>query len=492
MLWPDQCKEENRINRPQTTEAPHRRLSLFDASCIIIGTIIGAGIFRLSPIVAANAGSVLVTVCIWMVGGVLALLGALCFAELTTRFSDQLGGDYVYLKMAYGKTTAFLFAWTAFWVIRPGNICVMALVFSEYLAVAIGGSWADEYYFWPALIVIMTLNGVNLLGIKPGTSAQNVLTVAKVTGIAGVIMLPVLTLLWGGDVVSAVDSAGAAPVDSVASTATEGGSFMLAIVFVMYTLSGWNDLAMVAGEIKQPEKNLHRALVLATVSVTLIYLAFNAALFLGLGYDGVASSSKVATDLVLQTAEGFGGTRLAVFLTEFGARMVATLVCVSCLGAINGMIITSPRIYYSVGLDFQAFRFLSQWNQQRGVPWQALLAQSAITFLLVLMTIGRRTGVEEMVTATTPFFFVFLGCTVFTLFIFRFRDARGQSQQTAANVQKVPFYPLPPILFLAVCGWMCYSSINYVVSKELTNLCFVLGGLMAVGVVVAIITKRTA
>ena len=418
------------------------------------------------------------TIGIWTIGGLLALVGAVCFAELTTRFPNQVGGDYVYLKAAYGKPVAFMFAWTAFWIIRPGNICIMALVFAEYFGKAAEGL-IGEQSIWVAVAVIAILSGVNLSGIRPGIRTQNTLTIAKLAGIACVIAVPVLPEWFG-------TTAAALPVSpETAASSHAPGSLMLGIVFVMFTMSGWNDLALVAGEIKRPEVNLHRALVCATATVTLIYLIFNIALYTGLGYQGMSESSTVATDLVLSTANRLGDSPLADFLRRFGYRLVAALVCVSCLGAINGMIITSPRIYYSVGLDFRAFAFLAKWDRQRGVPWQAVLVQSAVTIVLILVTLGRPNGVEEVVTATTPFFYSFFACSVFTIFIFRWREMHTDNKK----IQHVPLYPLPPIVFLGVCAMICYSSVNYIVYRQLLTLTLVLGGLMLAGIVVALATR---
>ena len=238
-----------------TATDPRRQLSLFDASCIIVGTIIGAGIFKLAPDVAANAGSFPMTLLIWIVGGMMAMSGAICFAELSTRFPGQLGGDYVYLKSAYGKPIAFMFAWTAFWIIRPGNICIMALVFAEYFSQA--ARLPSEFAVWIAVTVVVLLSAINLAGLKPGSRTQNALTMAKVAGLGCVIALPfVAPLIFDFENIVA-----ASTKLNVDDSIAPQGSWLLAIVFVMFTMGGWNDVALVAGEIKNPQVNLLKALV---------------------------------------------------------------------------------------------------------------------------------------------------------------------------------------------------------------------------------------
>ena len=444
-----------------------------------MGTIIGAGIFKLAPDVAANAGSFSMTLLIWIVGGMMAMSGAICFAELSTRFPGQLGGDYVYLKAAYGKPIAFMFAWTAFWIIRPGNICIMALVFAEYFSQA--ARMPSDFAVWIAVSVVVLLSTINLAGLKPGSRTQNALTMAKVAGIGCVIALPfVAPMIFDFENIAATSTKLTAD-DSIAPQ----GSWLLAIVFVMFTMGGWNDVTLVAGEIKNPQVNLLKALVAGTAGVTLIYLLFNIALYAGLGYEALSESKTVATDLVLSTAQRCGDPNVASFLRDYGGRLVAGLVCVSCLGAINGMILTSPRIYYSVGRDYPSFQFLARWNAQRSVPWQAVVAQAVVTIALTLITLGRANGIEEMVTATTPYFYGFFSLTIVTIFIFRRRDALASIQ--TSEIKKVPFYPLPPLVFLGVCGLMCYKAIDYVIWRELTTLSLVLGGLLAIGAVIAII-----
>lgn len=164
---------------------PRRVLTLFDAVSIIVGTIIGAGIFQTAPEIASLSGSFLWSVVLWVFGGLLTLIGALCFAELTTSHHEAVGGDYVYLKLAYGRPVGFMFAWAAFWIIRPANIGAMAMVFASYFDQLMPTGLQLPY----AVLAVLLLSGANLIGLKQGKWVQNVLTVAKIAGILGIVAL---------------------------------------------------------------------------------------------------------------------------------------------------------------------------------------------------------------------------------------------------------------------------------------------------------------
>ena len=442
---------------------PRRVLSLFDSVCIIVGTIIGSGIFATAPFIASNANSFGLLIGLWILGGLVALVGAFCFAELMTTNQSVVGGDYVYLKKAYGRPVAFMFAWAAFWIVRPGNIGAMAMIFAQYFNQIIPFShWGLIVY---ALGAVILLSITNLVGLRFGKSVQNLLTSAKVIGILAIVVLGLLKPAQDLD---------------LPTGQTTINSLWVAMVLVMFTYGGWNDISFVTGEIRNPKKNLFRSLLLGTLTVTAVYVAVNIAYVVGLGYQNMAGSSAVATDLA-RHALGVDST-----LGQRSGQLIAILVCISCLGAINGMILTSPRIYYAVGRDVKPLSFLSQWNQQRDVPWQAIVLQAIVTIGLILICLKYKNAFEVIVVVTAPYFWSFLGITVIALIVLRLRTSfQRSSDDPEAGIFRVPLYPLPPLFFGAVCFGLVYNTINYLFKQGYGIPFAVVSGLMAVGVLLS-------
>ena len=293
----------------------------------------GVGIYRSSPDVAGDVGAIGWLMAVWFAGGVLSLIGALCYAELATAYPEE-GGDYVYLRRAFGRRPAFLFAWSQLWVVRPGSIGAMAYIFAQYaneLWPRATGEGEAAVLMAYAVLPVVILTAINLVGVREGKWTQNLLTIIK---IAGPVAIAAAGLLF--------PSAAAA-----GRTAAAGGSsqtnFYMAMILVLWTYGGWNEMAYVAAEVRRPEKNIVRALVLGTLAVTAIYLLLNLVFVYALGFEGMCRSKAVAADVV-QLALG-----------PWGAWAISLLICISSLGAINGMIFTGTRIYYAMGKDHAVF-----------------------------------------------------------------------------------------------------------------------------------------
>ncbi|MEM7455057.1 MAG: amino acid permease [Planctomycetota bacterium] len=476
-----------------TSDAPVRSLSLLDSICIIVGTIIGSGIFGTTPLIAANTTGPSQLLWVWVLGGAVAMTGALCFAELMTRFPGAIGGDYVYLKRAFGLPAGFTFAWVAFWIIRPGNIGAMAMIFSQYFVEIVGGGSTGQVAF--ALLAVVGLSFTNLIGLRSGKVVQNVLTIAKVAGI-GLIVLLAVVKTPPAEVQATQSGSDAVQVqtdDAEVDSNSDGGSsndeekesspkFWFAMVLIMFTYGGWNDIAFVAGEVKRPERNLVRSIIFGTAAVMVIYLAINWAFLHMLGYDGVTGSTAVATDF---TKTAFGPE------TTWGTRssqLVAALICISCLGAINGMILTSPRIYFSLGRDIKPLAFLARLNMRRDAPWQAIILQAVITIGLILLCLRYTNAFGVILAVTAPYFWGFLGATVLSLLVFRYsRTRKDDSSTSTAPIFKVPLFPLPALFFAAVCGAMAWSSIQHVIEERYTTVAVIVLSTMVVGVFAAFI-----
>ena len=421
-------------------------------------------------VVASKVPSVYFVVGVWMVGGLIALIGALCFAELTTTYPDR-GGDYGYLKRGYHPRIGFAFSWAAFWVIRPGNIGAMAMIFGEF-AVKVFPDSVSQLVCSVACVIV--ISGLNLLGITFGKTTQNILTVAKVLGILCIIAAafflhvktdPSLAADGATAVVAELDaSAAAVTVSAEDSQAVAGtadnktksiveiwSSFWLAMVFVMFTFGGWNDIAFVASEVKEPKRNLLRALVMGTLTVLGIYLMVNFALLYGLGFDTMSSlGAKWANPTSALIEQRMG---------SLGNSLFAALVCVSCLGGINAMIFTSPRIYWATAIDYPSLSWLtgSRGSDNNGW-WRAMLLQMIVTLVFIL-TFTSKKGIEQITAATAPYFWLFLSLTVITLIVNRIKF-KGQFEG-----YRVPLYPLTPILFVMACAFMIYQSWTFMISE---------------------------
>ena len=283
-------------------KSPVKALSLFDSTCIIVGIIIGAGIYETTPTVAACMGGWGGVIAVWLAGGLLALCGAFCYAELATTYPHQ-GGDYVYLTRAYGPWSGFMFGWSQLAIIRPGDIALMAFVFARY-ASTLYAPFPNPGTFYAALAVVV-LTTINILGVRESKWTQNFLTIVKVLGLLFIVGIGLL-------------APGAQDIPTFGSFS--GGGLKLAMILVLFTYGGWNEMAYVAAEIKKPQQNIPRSLVLGTLVVAVLYLLINGSFLHALGFEGLASSKAVAVDAV------------ATVLPNSAARLIGIIICISALG----------------------------------------------------------------------------------------------------------------------------------------------------------------
>jgi len=434
--------------------APQRQLSLFDTTNIIVGIIIGASIFESTPLIANGAPTAGWLPVLWIAGGLLSLIGALCYAELATAYPTS-GGDYVYLSRSFGRSIGFLFAWSQLWVVRPGSIGAFAYVFARYAneLLPIGKGPAALVTYAVASILVLTV--VNILGVPLGKRTQNVLTLAKLLGLAAVVVV--------GMLFTSPQAAGA----PVAAKPLALSDLYLPMILILYAFGGWNEMAYVAAEVRRPEKNIFRSLVLGTVATTAIYVLLTVAFLHALGLGGTRSASAVAADV------------LAVPFGHSGRVLISLLICISVLGGMNGLIFTGARIYYAMGKDHRLYARLGQWNPRLGTPVNSLVVQGLITLALVIGFGLSANGFSSMVNFTTPVFWIFFLLVGLSLFVLRWREPR------VARPYRVPLYPLVPILFCASSLFMVYASITWAVANKSSDALWSIG-LLAVGVVLAV------
>jgi amino acid transporter len=581
----DETKGKSHMNgRDNDGHESQGSLGLWSVISIIMGIIIGAGIYETPPDIFRSMPDALTTYGVWAVCGLLALIGALCYAELATTY-PRSGGDYVYLTRAYGPMIGYLFGWAQLAVVQTGSIGLMAYIFANYatrLFFLVRPNLAPDLlpdltpqapgYLPVGLaagsVVLMTL--VNILGVTLGKWAQNFLTFVKVVGLIGIVVVgftyphPVLQP-HEGTVVRAesgavtiktpagdertfpvhadpkkVDAAGKPvpvtrvriahsdsvrledgksrpatvadlkPGDEVRVVTTTGGNDALRIegehtrllfgplmgvlVLVLLTYGGWNDAAFVAAEVRHPERNIPWALILGTLGVTIIYLLVNIAYVNALGFEGAQDTSTIAADVLRLLPEPYG---------QYAEQLICVLVMISAIGAINGLIFTSSRIYATLGQDYGLFAVLAPGPGGRS-PVASLIVQLLFTLLMVL-TVGTTQGREFLGEAlkyvgqelreqdwvgpggflpilkmTAPIFWLFFLMTGLAVFWLRINEPIDRPFPA-------PLYPITPLIFCAMCAYMLYSGINFA-----GNLGWVGAILVLAGMPLYVFSRRTA
>jgi amino acid transporter len=407
------------------TQSPRQVLTLFDSTCLIVGIIIGAGIYQMAPDIAKGTSDPWGLLGIWMLGGALSLCGALTYAELASAYPRE-GGDYVYLTRAYGPWAGFMFGWAQLAIVRPGDIVVMAFAFATY-ARTLWDPLADSAFPYMQQIYAVgattVLTAINVRGVRQGKSTQNVLTSAKALGL---LMVVGAAFLGGGSPSASPPGSGELP-------------FSLALIFVLFVFGGWNEMAYVAAEVKDARRNITRALVIGTLTVTGLYLLVNVAFVHALGFEGVKASGAVATDTVAR-----------VFPTV-GAALISGLICVSALGAVNGLIFTGARISYAVGQDHALFRALGRWHPELETPATALVVQGAIAVLLIV-ALG---SFVQAVLYTAAAVYSFYAASALAVLVLRRKEPQVE------RPFRVPGYPLTPLVFAAACLFLIRSAVLY-------------------------------
>jgi len=443
----------------QHMAAPKPTLSLYDSVAIIVGIVIGAGIFRAPSIVAGSVTSDGWFIGLWIAGGVISLVGALCYAELGSAYPNA-GGEYHFLQRAYGGRVAFLFAWARMTVVQTGAIAAIAFVFGDYATQLLPlGSKSSVIY---ALIAVAALTALNVAGTKESKIFQKVLTVSL---IVAMILIIVAGFVAGGR---------AAP-PAAAPASSSGWPFsQLALIFILLTYGGWNEAAYITAEVRDPRRNIVRALVIGIVTVTVLYVLLNMAYLNVLGLDGMKASKALAADVMQAT------------LGASGAIVLSLVVIAASLSTLNGTVFTGARTNYAVGRDYAIFGALARWKEGSNAPANALLLQGVIAIVLVLLSSTTPDGFETMVAYTAPAFWFFFMLTGISLFILR------RQQPNEADPFRVPLYPITPILFIAMCAFMLWSSVTYAMSKDPSSIGAQLGiGVLLAGIPLMLLARRT-
>jgi basic amino acid/polyamine antiporter, APA family len=427
------------------TGAPRASLSVIDGAMMMVGIIIGIGIFKIPQVVALNVGSEAAFIGAWVLGGVMTLIGALVYAELAAAYPST-GGEYHFLTRAFGQSVGFLFAWARTTVIQTGAIAAVAFVLGDFAQQLYSlGTFGSSIYAAAALI-ILTL--VNLAGTYQSKTTQNIFTVLEAVSLAAIALVG---FLYGG---------GVAPAPTVPSDTALG----LAMVFVLFTFGGWNEAAYLSADMRNVKRDMIRILLIGTVVVTVLYVLINLAYLHVLGLDGIRKSDAVAAAVM---RVGFGAS---------GAIILSLIVCCAALSTMNASIFTGARLYHALGEDL-SLRRLRLWSVKGNNPRNAIIAQSMIALALVIFGAVSREGFQAMVEYTAPVFWFFLLLVGVSFFVLRHRDPKRERPFRA------PLYPITPLLFCATCAYLLYSSLVYTGTGALIGIAVLLAGIPLLGFV---------
>lgn len=433
-----------------------RDLGVWGAASIVVGTIIGSGIFLVPKTMILQVGEVPLVFAVWVVGGLLSLAGALTYAELSTMMPEA-GGENNYLREAYGPFFGFLNGWTQMWVAKSGSVATLATGFFYYLA-----------NFWPALErtiltvpapigekggplhisggqllamgLILLLGAINWFGLRAGARVQVTATVLKIALIAGIVAAG----LFSGV------AAGHGPVTAPGGAA----GFFGALVAALWAYDGWNNLTMVAGEVKNPQKSLPLALVLGTALVVCIYLITNAAYFLVLSPAAVASSDRVAAEMM----RGIAG--------DGGAALVSIAAMISIFAALNGSLLSGARVPYALARDGYFFQRFAKVHEKHHVPGFSIMAVSLWSSILVLT--GRYDQLLTMVIFPS---WILYGMATASVFVLR------RKQPDRPRPYRTIGYPVVPLLFVFGAAVLIYFTLKNSPRESIIGLSLIAAGL---------------
>ena len=427
------------IQRTATRPELARDLGVSHASAVVVGTIIGSGIFLVPTEMMQAVGSARLVYLAWLVGGLLSFFGALTYAELGAM-KPQAGGEYVYVRDAYGPLGGFLYAWTWFVIAKPGSIATIAIglvrilgtfsIFSFFSNNVLTAPFAITWGQLVAITAAILISLLNYFGVKKAGEFQLVFTLLKVAIILGIVVV----------CFSGAGNAAGRGWSNFATTFTgaKGGiaGFMAALVAALWAYDGWNDLNMVAGEVKKPERNIPIALIAGVATVGLLYVLVNAGVQYVLPANVIAASPRPASDAV------------SLVMGRMGASIVSAGMAISMLVTLNGTIMSGARIPYAVARDGYFFSALADVHPRFHTPSVAIVLQAVLSIVLLLLG-GNFRQLFSLTIFAEWLFYMIAGSTVF---VFRWRDPQ------AARPYRMFGYPVVPALFVIVAAvLLCYT-----------------------------------
>ena len=423
-----------------------RKLNAFDATLIVAGGIVGAGIFRNPSVVAQRVHTTPLVLAVWIFGGILALVGGFIFAELAWR-RPASGGLYGYMRDAFHPSVAFMYGWTALWVSQSGGMAAAAVTFAAYVVPFFGNGVAP----WiPAAGIIAVLSAINCFGVREGGTTQNLLMLLKIGVIAALIV--------GGIVaIPVAHHASLVPSPNFGAAAVLS-MFGAALVPVLYAYDGWQTAPFMDGELKDTRRTLPLGLIIGVAIVIVLYLAVTLVSVRVLGASGLAATDTPASDL------------MRVAFGPLGERIIAIGVALSTLGFISNQVLTSPRIYYVMAKDGIFFKSLSWVHPKTRVPLVAIIAQA-----LVAIGIAAWGKYDQILNYVTAMDFIFLGLAGVALFIFVSRSGVPEKESGV----RVPLHPWSTIFFILVSAAVVINTYVTFPKESLIGLGILLSGVPA-------------
>jgi APA family basic amino acid/polyamine antiporter len=425
-----------------------RRLGLFDATMIVMGGIIGSGIFINAYVVARLLNSPAAVLGVWALGGLIALAAAFIWAELAA-LRPEVGGQYAYLRDAFHPLLAFLYGWALLLVIQTGGMAAVAVTFARYFLQLTGWEVADWLI---AAIALASLTVINCLGVRAGSSVQNLFMVLKIAAL--------LTLIICGLWVIAPT-----PTAQSEGIGTDAGGFGLntltvigaAMVPVLFAYGGWQTSTFVASEIREPRKNLPRALLIGVAGVVFLYLAANFVYVGVLGVPGLANTTTPASDVM----------RLA--LGETGARLIAAGIAISTVGFLSQGMLTAPRVYFAMAEDGLFFRSVAKLHPKTHAPVVSITLQGVMAIAIAYW--GKY---EQILNYVVSVDFIFFGATAACLFVLR---RRGNESDNTRRFTRVPGHPVTTLAFVIVCWLVVINTVYRYPRNTAIGLAIVLAGI---------------
>jgi APA family basic amino acid/polyamine antiporter len=408
-----------------------RRLNAFDATMLVMGGIVGAGIFVSPHVVARHVQSPALILGAWIVGGAIALIGAFIYAELAA-LGPAVGGVYAYIRDAFHPLAAFLYGWTLLLVVQSGGMAAVAVTFARYFN-ELTGVLAPEQAIAVAALALLT--AVNWAGVRAGSNVQSALMVMKIVAILGLVTIGWGASGWqgpaGGDVTSA-------PPPSVPRPPPL--AFAAALVPVLFAYGGWQTASFISGEVKEPRRDLPRGLLVGISAVVVLYLAVNAVCLRALGPAGLAATPAPAS-AVMRAALG-----------ETGARLIAAAIATSTIGFLSQSMLTAPRVYFAMARDGLFFRRIGSLDPRTRAPAAAIALQGAVAAIIAFLPYDRILNYVVAIDA------VFFGLTGAALLVFRRREELERDKGSAARL-RTPGHPATTMMFVAVFWLLALSTV---------------------------------
>jgi APA family basic amino acid/polyamine antiporter len=433
---------------PANTQKPGlaRQLGLFDVTMLVMGGIVGSGIFINPYVVAQQVHTPALILGAWVFGGIVGIGGAFIWAELAATL-PAVGGQYAYLREAYHPAVAFLYGWVLLLVIQTGGMAAVSITFARYF-LELSGLRAPDWTVATCALAALTL--INCLGVKTGGRTQSALMVMKIIAIAALVIAGVVFAGQHGTIRHET-------MRNAAARSWSLTSFGGAMVPVLFAYGGWQTANFIASEVKEPKKNLPRGLLLGVFGVAVLYIGVNWVCLRALGPEGLAATTTPATAVM----------RMA--LGQRGATFIAAAIAISTLGFLSQSILTAPRVYFAMAGDGLFFRAVAWLDPRTRVPVVAIVLQSVWTIVIALT--GRY---EQILNYVIAMDFLFFGLTATTIFVFRRRAARGD--MNASDGYRIPGHPVSTAIFVAICWWVVANTVYRYPQNSLIGFVLLLAG----------------